>query len=54
MVEKMQRTLQARRDKSSLAKYDFVDSEELQMMDECNRKWVDSWKKAVKQQPHKT
>jgi hypothetical protein len=46
----MQRTLQVHRDKSSSAKHDvLVDSDELQIMDERNRKWVDSWKKAVKQ-----
>lgn len=50
MVIEMQQAVSTHRDKSRSAKqHIIVDSDELQMMDERNRKWVDSWKKAVKQ-----
>jgi len=50
LVTQMQQTLLASRDKQRSAKHAaIVDSEELQLKDECNCKWVDSWKKAVKQ-----
>lgn len=49
VVTQMQQTPLESQEKSRSAKHaDIVDSEELQLKDECNRKWVGSWKKAVK------
>ncbi len=49
MVTKMQQTLLTKREKERTAKHDHaVDPDELQLKDELNQKWVDSWKKAVK------
>jgi hypothetical protein len=50
MVARMQQTVLTNREKERSAKHDHIaDPDELQLKDELNRKWVNSWKKAVKQ-----
>jgi hypothetical protein len=48
MIRRCLRLLQTMRVETNVKiDEDFVDTDELQLMDECNRVWVQAWKEAI-------